>query len=171
CLRTLGQILRAEQKYDEASDALKEALAEFLKLGSRLGAAQCLQILGEILIAQKIFSDASATLTEALDQYRDIGDRYGESQCLELLGESFLAQGQRTEGVTWLVQARDLFLEIGSDGQAARCSETIEGVVESEAENLGSGEDGLPSSAEQSETEHEDAAVGGGNDDSDIYGK
>ncbi|KAF7978276.1 hypothetical protein HWV62_1120 [Athelia sp. TMB] len=165
CQHALGQILQGEQKYDEASEAFKDARAEFLKIGDRLGATQCLQSLGEIFVTQKIFSDASATLTEALDQYRDIGDRYGESQCLESLGEIFLAQGQRTEGESLLVRARDLFLEIGMEGDAARCFRKIGNVIRSEAEKSGFGKDGLQSSAEQSETEHEDAAVGGGNDD------
>ncbi|KAF7978286.1 hypothetical protein HWV62_1140 [Athelia sp. TMB] len=165
CLQTLGRILRAERKYDEASDSLKEARDELLKIGDRLGAAQCLRALGEILATQKLFSEASAKLTEALDQFRDIGNRNGESQCLEVLGDNFLAQGQRTEGVTWLVRARDLFLEIGSDRQASRCSKTIEGAGGSEAYKSGFEEYGLPSSAEQSETEREDAGVVGIDDD------
>ncbi|KAF7978280.1 hypothetical protein HWV62_1128 [Athelia sp. TMB] len=165
CLQTLGQILQAEQKYDEASDALKDARAEFLKIGERLGAAQCLQSLGKILVTQKIFSEASATLTEALDQSRDIGDRYEESVCLEFLGENLLAQGRRTEGEPLLVQARDYFLEIGLEGEAARCSAAIEDASESEDEESESGEDGLSSSTEQSDTEREDAEIGGGDND------
>ncbi|KAF7978278.1 hypothetical protein HWV62_1124 [Athelia sp. TMB] len=157
CLKTLGNILQGEQKYDEASEALKEARAEFLKLGSRLGAAQCLRILGAILVTQKIFSDASATLTEALYRSRDIGDRLEEYLCLEFLGENLLAQGQRTEGEPLLFQARDLFLEIGMERQAARCSWKIEHCIASEAEESVFREDGLSCSAEQSETEREDA--------------
>jgi nucleoside recognition membrane protein YjiH len=80
-LKSLGDILRMQAKYTEASDTLTEARRQFLEIGDVFGAAQCSQSLGDILCMQAKYTEASDTLTEARRQFLEIGDVLGAAQC------------------------------------------------------------------------------------------
>ena len=87
CSQSLGNILRMQSKYTEASETLTEAQRQFFEIGSVLGVAQCSQHLGDILLMQSKYTEASGALTtEAQGQFLKISDILGTAQCSQSLG-------------------------------------------------------------------------------------
>jgi uncharacterized protein HemY len=81
----LGDSLRMQDRYTEASEKLQCAMDQFTAIGHKLGVAQCLQSLGDILRMQDRYTEASEKLQCAMDQFTAIGDKLGIANCLQIL--------------------------------------------------------------------------------------
>jgi len=69
----LRDILRVQDKYDEACSALADAKDQFETIGHQLGASQCLRSLGNILRMQEKYVEATSALTDAKAQFETTG--------------------------------------------------------------------------------------------------
>ena len=127
--QTLGDILLMQNRYTEASDALREAQRQFLEIGDVLGAAQCLRSLGNILRMQDKYTEASDTLREAQRQFLEIGYVLGAAQCLQRLGDILRMQNKYTEASDTLREAQRQFLEIGDVLGAAQCLQSLGNIL------------------------------------------
>ncbi|KZP16418.1 TPR-like protein [Athelia psychrophila] len=125
CSRRLGEILRLQSNYSEATVVLRDARAQFIEIGGRLGAAQCSQSLGDILVMQSNYSEATAILTDAQAKFVEAGDRLGAAQCSRSLGEILRMQNNYSEANVVLIDAQAQFIEIGSRLGAAHCSRSL----------------------------------------------
>ncbi|KZP07304.1 TPR-like protein [Athelia psychrophila] len=108
CSRRLGDILRMQGNYSEATRILTDARAQFIDIGDRLGDAQCSRSLGYILRMQANYCEANDMLKGALAQFIEIGDHMGAAQCSKSLGISLSDQGNCSEATRILKDARCL---------------------------------------------------------------
>ena len=60
---------------------LREAREQFIKIGNRLGAAECLQALGDNNRFEGKYVEGEELLTQARDEFLNIGDSLGVEQC------------------------------------------------------------------------------------------
>ena len=125
CLQMLGDILRMQDKYDEASSTLADAKVQFESIGNQLGAAQCLRSLGNILRMQTKYDEASSALTDAKVQFESIGNQLGAAQCLRSLGNILSMQDKYDEASSALTDAKVQFETIGSQLGAAQCLQSL----------------------------------------------
>ncbi|KZP07401.1 TPR-like protein [Athelia psychrophila] len=129
CSQSLGDILRMQSNYSEATAILRDARTEFIEIGDRLAAAQCSLRLANILIMQHNYSEATAILTDARAQCIEIGDRLGVAQCSQSLGDILSMQNNYSEATAILTDARAQFIEIGDRLGVAQCSWSLGNIL------------------------------------------
>ena len=84
CLQHMGDILRTQDKYDEATSILTGAKVQFEATGNQMRAAQCLHSLGEILWMQDKYDEASfvrVTLRRGHSYMKILQDRGEPNRC------------------------------------------------------------------------------------------
>ncbi|KAG8923761.1 hypothetical protein FRC02_010922 [Tulasnella sp. 418] len=121
CLQSLGDILRVQNRYDEAKSVLEDARTSFVKLGNQLGAAQCQRSLGTILRMQAKYDEAKSALEDARAAFVKLGDQVGAAQSLRSLGNILRMQNKFDEAKPALEDARAAFVKLGDQVGAAQC--------------------------------------------------
>ena len=76
-----GEICSCQGDYTKASIIFNEAREQFIKIGNRLGAAQCLRALGKSICSEGRYVEAKELLTRARDECLNIGYSLGVEQC------------------------------------------------------------------------------------------
>ncbi|KZP16421.1 TPR-like protein [Athelia psychrophila] len=125
CSQRLGDILRMQNNYSEATAILTDARAKFIEIGKHLSAAQCSRSLGEIRQMQNNYSEAAAILTDARAQFTEIGNHLGAARCSQSLGETLQMQNNYPEATAILTDARAQFIDIGDQLGVAQCSQRL----------------------------------------------
>jgi tetratricopeptide (TPR) repeat protein len=132
-LQRLGNILRIQAKYTEASELLTEARIHFLNVGNVFDAAQCSLGLGDTFRMQAKYTEASEVLTEAQRQFLDIGHILGAAQCSRILGNILYMQSKYVEASETLTEARTQFFNIDYVLGAAQCSRCLGDILRMQA--------------------------------------
>jgi tetratricopeptide (TPR) repeat protein len=128
----LGETLRIQNRYADASDTLTKAQRQFIEIVHVQGVAQCSRRLGEILRMQSKHAKASEILSEAQKQFLGIGDVLGATQCLKSLGDILFMQDKYSEASDTLTQAQSQFLEISDAQGVAQCLQGIGNILRME---------------------------------------
>ena len=125
CLKSLGDILHVQGRYEEARPKLEEARSEFIVIGSRLEPTRCLQSLGNILGMQGQCEEARLKLEEANSEFIIIGDPLGTTQRLRSPGDNLRLQGQYEDARLKLEEVRSQFIIIDSRLGATQCLRSL----------------------------------------------
>ncbi|KZT56066.1 hypothetical protein CALCODRAFT_550861 [Calocera cornea HHB12733] len=125
CNYRLGEILRMQNRWEEAVQMLGEAKTAFTAIGDRLGVAQCSQSLGEVLQMQNRYEDAAQMLGEAKTAFTAIGDRLGVAQCTQSLGDVFRMQNRYEDAAQMLGEAKATFTAIGDRLGVTQCTQSL----------------------------------------------
>ncbi|EJU02810.1 TPR-like protein [Dacryopinax primogenitus] len=125
CMLALGDILRMQDRYEEAAALLREAKAASDAIRNRFGAAQCACILSEILRMQDRYEEAAVLLKEARTAFDAIRNRLGAAQCAHSLGDIFGMQHQYEEAAALFMEARSVYDAIPDRLGAAQCSQSL----------------------------------------------
>ncbi|KZT56065.1 TPR-like protein [Calocera cornea HHB12733] len=129
CTYRLGEILRMQNRREEAAQMLGEAKTAFRAMGDWLGAAQCTESLGNVLLMQNRYEDAAQMLGEAKTAFTAVGDRLGAAQCTRSLGDVLQMQDRYEDAAQMLREAKTAFTAIGSRLGAAQCIHSLGNVL------------------------------------------
>jgi tetratricopeptide (TPR) repeat protein len=112
-LNDIGIVDANQNRYRQAGDRHRQALALFRAVGDRVGEARVLINIGIDETELGCYDEAVRHQQEALVLFRDIGDRFGEARALGNLGWARQRQDRSGEAVGYHQQSLDLFREIG----------------------------------------------------------
>jgi tetratricopeptide (TPR) repeat protein/DNA-binding XRE family transcriptional regulator len=112
-LKDLGSIRQLACDYQDATRALREALAIYQKLGDQLGQADALSNLGLVCWLACDYPGAARALEQALGISRALGDSRGQASALLELGATRIVTGDPAAAVQDIEQALGLFRELG----------------------------------------------------------
>ncbi|WP_220183128.1 AfsR/SARP family transcriptional regulator [Sphaerisporangium album] len=112
-LRDLGDLHRAERRWDLAHDRLRLALGVFLRTGDARNAAHTRRRLGQVLLEQDRPEDAERNLVASLAGLDDHTDPHGAADTRRALGTLFHRAGRLDEAAAALVRAVALLSATG----------------------------------------------------------
>ncbi|KAG8950167.1 hypothetical protein FRC04_008022 [Tulasnella sp. 424] len=104
-LRHLGNVHRAQNRYDAALQAFHGALQRYRVLNDEYGIANSLHNIGSVNILQFHISDAILVLDEALSRHRCTGNSLGIAVALTELGTAYSLQARYDEALATLDEA------------------------------------------------------------------
>lgn len=84
-MQSLGDILRMQDSYAEATEKLEMAQRTFLSIGDQQAAASCMLSLGDILSMQDKYAAASEKVQKAQEIFDKIGFRSGVEECQAII--------------------------------------------------------------------------------------
>ncbi|EJU02796.1 TPR-like protein [Dacryopinax primogenitus] len=135
CLKTLGNVLIKQFRYEEAAAMVTEARAVFEAIPYRLGVAQCMRSHGEILRVQSRYDEVAAPFTEARAAFEVIPNRLGAAQCVRDLGDLLRLQSRYDEAAALLTEARAAFEAIPNRLGAAQCAHLLAHILNMQSQH------------------------------------
>jgi tetratricopeptide (TPR) repeat protein/transcriptional regulator with XRE-family HTH domain len=112
-LTNLGFVDMRQDRYPQATDHHRQALALFRQIGDRAGQARALNNLGGIDWQQGRYQQAADRLQQSLAVFREIGDRTREANALGVLGAVDLRLGRYQQAADHYRQALAVFRQTG----------------------------------------------------------
>ncbi|KZT52887.1 hypothetical protein CALCODRAFT_501721 [Calocera cornea HHB12733] len=85
CMKSMADILYAQERYDEAISTIQEVKLIFEEIGHPLGAAECIRHLGHIAASQGRIAEADQFLNDVRKRCEAIGQHRGVEYCDEAL--------------------------------------------------------------------------------------
>ncbi|MBL8113187.1 MAG: diguanylate cyclase [Acidobacteria bacterium] len=125
-----GAALTQESRYQEALDALYEALAAFDEAGSPALAGDTLNYVAVVHEELGDWEEAGTMYARSLASARASGDRDLEGKVLANIGEGELSRGLLTEAEAHLGRAHEIFSAIGNTARDAWCLATLARIAE-----------------------------------------
>jgi tetratricopeptide (TPR) repeat protein/transcriptional regulator with XRE-family HTH domain len=112
-LTNLGVVELRQDRYEQATAYLNQALALRRQTGSKIGEARAVINLGVAAMRQDRYAEAVAYLNDAVGLYRATGDRVGEAHVLANLGGVHGALGLGEQAIDELQRSLALSREAG----------------------------------------------------------
>lgn len=116
------------QKYDDAADATKEALALFKTANDRTGIVNANIYLGDIYYIQRNYESALPYYRQALKLYEETRDSRGQVNILTRIANTYINQKSYDEAYTILTRALDVAKKSHLTAQANKITQSLENV-------------------------------------------
>ena len=125
-LARAGLGFKARYRWDEAEQALTEAIELYRRFGAETGEfASLLENIAEVLRWKTHYEQAVDNLLEALRIFQRSGDVGGEANCIESLGDIALDRSHHDEARTRYEEALPLYRQIGNVLGEANCIQSL----------------------------------------------
>ncbi|MFF4413522.1 BTAD domain-containing putative transcriptional regulator [Streptosporangium sp. NPDC001559] len=112
-LRDLGDLYRAEPRWDDAHERLRLALGMFMRAGSARDVAHTRRRLGQVLLEQGRPADAERNLTACLARFDERADPSGAADARRALGTVLHRTGRTDEAADELEKAVSILSSLG----------------------------------------------------------
>ena len=109
----LGMARDAAGKRDEAMTLIRDAAADYQRIGNPHGEAEARKVLANVLVEQNQVQAGGETYQQALAIYQRIGDQHGVADIYSNLARMLWAQGDRDAAAKAVQNALDIQRETG----------------------------------------------------------